>query len=249
MNISESLTAKVGPLPVWAWSLAGVVGLRGISWWRARQTPAAEPAAEPAAGTDTPASAYPANYDAGVPAIAPLNPTPSTSTTTVSLPPTAPAYVDNDAWRRAAIDALIARGVPATEAVEAISAYLAGEPISGAQEAMVNTAANIIGQPPAPPATISRRDPVSYVRQPRRPVEPSPPTAPEPAGTPAQPSSGTYTIRSGDTLVSVARARYGTASLDTLNKLAALNGLTWNAAHTSVTPFRVGQVLTLPATL
>lgn len=254
-TVTDAVTAKLGPLPAWAWGVLGAAGLRGYSWWRGRQAPAT-PAVdtggtEEAAATEPPSSASVRTYEPNVPAIAPINLTPSTSTPATSTPPASPVrYTDNEAWRRAAIDLLVSRGVGAGDAVEAMRAILAGDTVTGVQVSMFNTAVNAIGAPPETVPPIKTREPISYTPQPRpRAGDPATPTSPEPATTPAQPSSGTYTIKAGDTLVGVARARYGNANRSTLDKLAALNNLTWNSAHTMVTPFRVGQVLTLPATL
>lgn len=43
-GIEERLTAKLGPLPVWVWGLAGSIVIVGYIWWRDRQAETAMPA-------------------------------------------------------------------------------------------------------------------------------------------------------------------------------------------------------------
>lgn len=84
------------------------------------------------------------------------------------------------------------------------------------------------------------------------PPAPAPAPAPvaAPAAAPAPPAASTnaHVIRSGETLWTLVQKQYGLqgqALINKINEVAAANGLRWNSAHTVVTPFNVGQTITL----
>jgi len=81
------------------------------------------------------------------------------------------------------------------------------------------------------------------------PVTPTPATPVPVASAPVPVADRTHVIVSGNTLYGLARQYYGKTDTDTLNKLASVNGLTWNSTRTQVSPFRVGQTLKIPTTL
>jgi hypothetical protein len=60
-------------------------------------------------------------------------------------------YATNDAWGRAAINLLVARGVDPTTANAAITGFLASQNLTTEQQAQVNLAIQALGAPPNPP--------------------------------------------------------------------------------------------------
>jgi hypothetical protein len=204
-DITESLTRKLGPLPVWVWGVlaGGAISAGRWAWDKNKNsgTAAVDPAADAGASPAVPASAsgagaaglggdygYP-NSGAweGPPATAPTD----GSTPAAGTPATTPAET-NAEWVRRAVAALIAAGTGPLVASEAIRKYLAGEPVTPAEQALISSALQSQGMPPegAPPLTAAA---------PTNPgtVNTTPPPAPTPAPAPAPAPSPAPTVPAG----------------------------------------------------
>lgn len=124
------LTKKFGFLPVWAWAIV-VVG--GILYWRHLQNANAANAA-----ATTP-------VDSGI--------TPSAAPTTPDNVPTSTtpteAAANNLQWEAEAVAALKRLGYHDNLINTAMQRYFAGEQLDEKEEAAIETAINLVGQPPA----------------------------------------------------------------------------------------------------
>lgn len=244
MNTTElrsALTGKLGPLPAWQWGVglgAAVLIVRAV-----RQRTSSAPAA--AAGDPSAPEGNPADVvDAG-PSGAPsggaggfmgFTPTAgfysggsANGGTSPAIPdapqdpylPTPRSYVDNEAWSRAAIDAVTARGsVTPLDAVETMQRALAGQALTLQQAAILSTAIRLVGNPP---------DPLPPVQ---RPPDPTP--TPDPPPPPVRPA-----LKQGDTgdAVKVMQravgetpvdGRYGPHTAATVKRWAKTHGVTTN---------------------
>lgn len=195
--VTESLTAKVGPLPAWAWGLGLGGTIVGIRWYRNRSTPvpteaAGTSASEGGAGgepgglptIDGPEGAtmsggvvgsysIPSTYQANPGGVITADGTASGS------PDDGP--LNNAEWRERAFDALRAKGYGTVPASTALSKYLSSAPLTAADEAMIAYVLQMVGEPPEGAPAIVREG------------NPPPVTAPgqvpaaTPIPTPAQP--------------------------------------------------------------
>ena len=156
MNI-DTLTQKLGPLPVWAWGVgAGAVIIGGRRLLSARTGAAIAAATVTAAATGAPpspvaAAGPPASF--GVPSFSAgsgYQPAPTAADTST------PAPASNDGWQSDAVRMLIAGGASPLLAQQAIGAYLTGDAITPAQRALIEQAIRTVGMPPAavPPITL-----------------------------------------------------------------------------------------------
>jgi hypothetical protein len=130
-GIGDSLNQKIGGMPVWL--LGGGLGVAylGFQWFRKRQLPA-KPVATGANASDQAQGIY-------------YVPQGTQQTTT---PTTGATYADNQAWGNAAINFLIASGYDTGVADDAVRNYLASNPITAQQQAMINLALGKLGPPP-----------------------------------------------------------------------------------------------------
>lgn len=260
----DALRSKLGPLPAWAWGTIAAVGIvGGRSLLAARKAKAETPATGEGAGAAPPAETPATPSMSGtVPSLFPATPAGGAYDPTTDYPSTPAATAppnDNETWRGAgerwALDNLQWSGLVISSALQK---YLSGSPLSSADVSIVNSVIRAIGPAPqgAPelvlqPNVTPGNAPADVT--PAAPVTPAP-AAPPPTTTVAAPpppapvaAETTHTIKAGETLIGIVRARYpGVPVIAKVNEIAAINGLKWNAAHTMVTPFRVGQILRLP---
>ncbi len=148
MALPAALSKEVGAgplkLPLWGWAIAGVGGVllaRKITGGSSAAASTADTApAEPAeTGTDLPAGGVltlGANGAIQVPGGA--------------LSPVASTITDNDAWRVAAINAMVTRTPPfdALFAANAVQKYLDGDRLTTAEQAAISYALTRIGPTP-----------------------------------------------------------------------------------------------------
>lgn len=173
---------QLGPLSVGAWALAGAAGLVLavlINRRRSSGNTGTTGEAVDAAASDTAAGYLPAGSGFVVPGSG-TNAT-GTSGTSTSTPATGtdPAgYATNDAWKRAALAALIAKGYPAIVADDALGRYLESQQLTAQQAALVNEALQLVGPAPVP--------------IPAAPAPPPDPSQPTSAPTPAAPAPAAW---------------------------------------------------------
>ena len=187
------LSQKTGPFPLWMW-IAGGIGV----WYflgRGKGTPgsgtgAANQQTDPAGniGSIDPATGYVYGTPEDTAALAANNAGTGSDTGTGSGSTTAGQYPDDATWGRAAVNYLVGIGVDPTQANQAITLYLASQPLSTTQQADVNSAIQALGAPPdlpgpAPgnPGTITQppggTPPVTHTPPPHEPPPYKPPAA------------------------------------------------------------------------
>jgi hypothetical protein len=193
------LTKKVGPLPVGVWLLMAAAVLLYLERKKAAAssasaTTAANQQTDPAGnvGSIDPATGYVYGTPEDLAALAANNAGSSSSTTGSASGSTggAQTYADNNAWGIAAINFLVADGIDATTANQAVEQYLASQPLTTAQQADINLVlASPIGPPPSLPGPVAT-NPGSVTTPPGvAPPTTTPPaktTTPPPAKTPAK---------------------------------------------------------------
>ena len=152
-------------------------------------------------------------------------------------------FQTNEAWAQAAKQWLIAQGVDAKEASDAVDLYINAQALNTKQNAMIANVVRGIGAPPQslPPVTGT--------------PDPTTPTAQDhdvwgttPRQNPASLVGTYYTVNSGDTLVSIAQKAFGLAPGDNSSKVFASNEIL-NANHdriTDVTHLTPGTKLYIP---
>ncbi len=180
MDFKAQLTRKVGPLPVWGWGLAVGGGLLAASYMRAR--------AGGGGGAEDPGVAPATATAAGVGNLG------DTGTATVTPAVTPYRATNNDEWRTLASELILGThlGYSGLAVDTALSKYLSGEPLSIAEQAIVNLAIRLAGSPPtAPPLPIPGTpvdDTPNTPNTPQNPVDtgttPNTPNAPTPAPAP-----------------------------------------------------------------
>lgn len=186
-DITESLSKKVGPMPLGAWMLAIGGGL-GIAVYMRRHA-AAAPAAP--AGTDT--STW---NQGGNTATDPGAGNLGAGGTTITGP-TRPTT--NDEWLTLAVDNLTAGGKASGSIVNfALSTWLSGASINEQQRAIVDMAIRALGNPPIPPPPSPNAPPPKPTVPPRT-VPPMPGQHPHPVPIPLGAYYG-HTRLPGDTL-------------------------------------------------
>jgi LysM repeat protein len=165
-GVKNLFTRKIGPLPVGVWAIAGV----GI-WWFVSKKKTAASATSSTTATGTPQGTEPGTegtdpagntglldpstgYVYGTPedlaALDQNNPSGS-SDSSGSSSSSGQTYTTNQAWESAAINYLVGIGDDATLSNSSISQYLASQPLTTEQQAMVNSAILALGAPPQPP--------------------------------------------------------------------------------------------------
>lgn len=142
------MKAKVGGIPKWGWIVIVPVTIVAVLYWRYRKS--------------TKAAAAAANdpYNPllnGTPRDVSLDPGVGTGGFFDHVPPS-PVGVDdivsNEQWAIHAINDLISKGYPASDADAAIRAYISTQPVSASQRSLVDIALGVFGAPPnlLPPA-------------------------------------------------------------------------------------------------
>lgn len=142
---AEFLTKKAGPLPVGVW-IALVAGGLGVTWYLNRnkgtkspaETGSGETVTATGDGSYTPVGGAAGNASAGGSGNASGN-----------------TFADNNAWGTAAINYLISLGFDPGNVNQAIGQYLASQPLTTQQQAMVNSALQHFGSPPLIPAPVN----------------------------------------------------------------------------------------------
>lgn len=183
-------------------------------------------------------------------------------------PATERAPETNVEWARQGIDVLLVEGVSGTTAQQALSRYIYGLGIDSNQRALVDVVIRKLGPAPEPIAV----QPIEETPLPDKPTptptptpKPKPKPAPKPApidkpatvkkpakkvAAPPVPKPAQLpkrTVQYGDTLWGMVRDHYGKVSTSLVRQVAAHNGLSWNAAGTVVSPWRVGQTVEFPS--
>lgn len=145
MSITEGLDSstmgkKLGPLPIWAWGLAGVGGYVAYKKFASRG------AAVSSDGTAGASNGGPSSSDGiGVSGQAPSGGGVGSGFSDGSSSNT------TQTWASQAVNYLVQNGQVPIAASNAITAYLAGKPLSPAQQNMVNIALSALGSPPGGP--------------------------------------------------------------------------------------------------
>ncbi len=138
------LTHKVGPLPIGVWMVAA-----GGIYWYVRKKNAGSANTGPTALT--PSGRVGTTGGIGSSDMSGGSGGGSGGDTGGSGSTVAGQYATNDAWGRAAINYLVARGVDPTVANSAITQFLASQNLTADQQAQVNLAIQAMGSPPNPP--------------------------------------------------------------------------------------------------
>lgn len=197
---TPDLFSKVGPLPAWAWG-ALVVG--GYVVWSHMH--ASAPMAENTADTQTVDSSNDGSGDVSFPPTsfgAPLAPADAAYDYSTTLDGTyggsvaGTVFTSNQQWAVYAIGNLTRAGYPTSTVTSGITHYLAGSPLTQAEQDVVTAAIQLIGPPPLPlPITpVSSGDTVA--------VQPSGGDGSTTDGT----SSGGTTVATGGTSTATAPA-------------------------------------------
>lgn len=155
-SITEGLTAKAGPLPVWGWAIAVSAPIIAYRVYTTRKAAAAAAAAATATTAQPSADSYPLT---GVPgttdssagalgAYSLYNPGgiytgDGSTTSTTSTAPTS-----NNQWRQLAADKLTAAGYDPSQVNTALTAILSGIAVTPQQEALFNEAVRAVGSNP-----------------------------------------------------------------------------------------------------
>lgn len=164
------LEKKIGPLPVAVWAIAAV----GVWWWVRRSSGASGATTDPAGnvGTIDPATGYVYGSSQDSSALAARSGGSGTDTTgTTSGATVAGQYADNNAWSRAAVNYLVGLGVDPATANQAVTKFMASQPLTANEQADLNLAIQALGAPPTLPGPVD--------------------TSPSPVKTPPSPSGPT----------------------------------------------------------
>lgn len=151
------LTQKVGPLQLWVYALAFVV-----VWYVLEKRNSASAASSTSStagaaagsgssyGTDPAGNTGVIDPSTGYVAGSPEDQAALSQQT--SATGSSGTYSTNQAWETAAINYLVSLGEDPTVANSAVAAYLGSQPLTTAQQAMVNQAVQALGAPPQPPS-------------------------------------------------------------------------------------------------
>lgn len=186
-GLAELLKTKVGPLPAGAWIAAAVLILYYLKKRNAGSTgtgPQTDPAGN--VGTIDPATGYVYGSSQDQSALGGAGGGTGTGSGsgTSGGSTVAGTYADNLAWAQAAINYLVSIGEDAVSSNSAITQYLASQPLTTNQQALVNLAIQRIGSPPSPPQPGTAPPPVVTPPSPGQVYATNPPTglAVAPAG-------------------------------------------------------------------
>lgn len=191
------LGKQIGPLPLGAW-IAVVAGGLGIAVWT-RQTQSEEPEIVEDVSGDPGVGEGPGGF-------VDVTPRPPSDSDTQT-------YDSNEAWASAAINWLIAQGYPPGLANSAITKALQGgvdvdgNKMSIQEWSLWSLALGKFGPPPFPVNVAPPTSVPGPVTPPNPPPNTKPPTPKPPTN--RIPRYVTYTVKSGDTLSSIAR-QFGT---------------------------------------
>lgn len=169
-TFADALTRKIGPLPAWAYGVGLGLGISAFRYVRSRNaaepTATEEQVASDGATSDPNAAgsaAAPGAYSAGVvgaypvPGAYQMNPGGVITSSTPDQGTPSATVADNLSWQQDAYDALVGRqGYNALAVSEALKKYLAGEPITAQEEAIVSAALRAAGNPPDGAPSITR---------------------------------------------------------------------------------------------
>jgi hypothetical protein len=133
-NIAKGVGKKVGPLPLWAYAAIIVGGAYGVYWWKNR------------VGTSTPV--VQTEVGSGMSASGPMPGTGTYDGTVTGGNKAGPAAQTNAQWAKKVADGMIATGSNPTDANNAVAAYINGQPLTAVQQAIINVALTIYGNPP-----------------------------------------------------------------------------------------------------
>jgi hypothetical protein len=209
LDMPDSLSHKVGPLPLGVW-LVAIAGGVGVAWWvRTHGSSSADNTADPTVPDGT-------NYtqpngvgqDSG---------SSDSSSGTGSV---APTPTTNEEWGQLAIRQMIARGYDPTMVDRAIRDYLAGNTLTTVERALIAETLAVFGPPPVPPPPevpggttpptttpipppTKKPDPPTKIPPTKAP--PKPPAKPKPTG---PPKYRTITISPANNSLSKAVAAY-----------------------------------------
>jgi len=172
-----------GPLklPLWGWLIAGVGGI-----YVARKITAHQ--ASSAGGSSDTTSADTSTTGTGLPGggALTLGANGAVQVPGGALSPVAPTIADNDAWRVAAEQALVAGGYNALLADSAVAKYLNGAQLSAQETLAITYALRAIGPtplpvPPAVSAPVPKVPTVPTTKKPTPSIQQTSPQAPKPA--------------------------------------------------------------------
>jgi hypothetical protein len=158
------LTQQLGPFPLWVW----VLGAAGVAFVLHKRASTGTAAAGTGTGVD-----------------------PSTGLTTVPVPTTLASLgpsrpTDNPGWAAGAFAALTGRGFDPLAAQNAISDYLAGNPLTSVEQGLIDQALGLVGPPPN--GAMSTGYQLPTFNPPAGPTAGNPPLAPIGALAPAGPA-------------------------------------------------------------
>lgn len=230
-SVMDKLGQKVGPLPLGVWLVLAV----GIYWYMKKRGGAATGAqTDPAGNTGqiNPRTGYVygSPEDQAAQASNGAGTGLGTESGTSGGSTVAGVYADNTAWASAAINYLVSIGEDAVSSNSAITQYLASQPLTTNQQALVNLAIQRIGGPPQPPQPGTAPPPVVTPPSPGQVYATNPPTglAVAPASSTSlnvkwnrQSNAQGYTIRWGTT----AAASSGSTTVSGTAGTTAITGL------------------------
>lgn len=215
-NVMGALTRKLGPLPGWAWVALAVAGYMVYRHYGAGRAPAVPPV-DSSTGDSAGDSGQVASVGDG----------PGGGMLTASPGSGLSAAPSDAAWGQSAAGQLIANGANPSDVNNAINDYLNGNPLTAAERQIINQVLQQSGEPPEgvlpvisapvpppkskPPTGTPIHKPKPKPKPPAHKPEPKPApvhhVAPKPK--PKPPAHKTYTVRSGDSLYSIASHYYG----------------------------------------
>ena len=251
------LTRKFGPLELWVWVVIGLAAVfLGWRYWRARGTSTASVSATSA--TDSQADSSGSSTD---PSTGGLYSTGMSNVGGVSAGvaagSTSAAPTDDTAWATQATQYLESTGVSPTDASNAISGYLSGQPLTTAQGGLLNQALTGTGLPPSGVQAVTIAAAPTVAPTPDPTPAPAPAPAPSPATVAAvvaakpKPKTSTvyttYTTRSGDTIAGIAKSYYGKATTAEETALKAKNS--YLAGKSVTAKLAAGHKLEIPHTI
>ncbi len=155
---SGALGKQMGPLPLWGW-IAVLAASGGIIIMRRKKTAKATATATPDSVTYA--------QQAQQPTVGNMLNNPGAPIVTGGTP----KPVTNDDWRSQAVTTLIAKGYSPLTIDTAMANYLAGQPLSTQQQALIDMALASLGVPPTPPPAAQMAPPT--VTQPPEPPSPA----------------------------------------------------------------------------